>query len=305
MKKLLKRIKAKLHKEIWPLWKIPLQFHSLWSDRSYLEYLYRHKMKKKISLNRDNKDLLLYTEKIQWLKLYDRQPEYTDMADKYNVRKYVAQTIGEEYLIPCYGVWDKFEDIPFDALPDQFVLKCTHDCGSVMFCKDKTSFNIDKARKHFNKFLSRNYYWRSRQWTYKNIKPRIIAEKLIIDKPGVDLPDYKIYCFDGEPKIIGVDLNRFSDRKRNVFNTNWESLPLSINFPSLTELIVPKPKHFELLLELAKKLSAGKIFVRIDMYVVNDNFYFGELTFYPLSGYQKLAPPEWNRTFGDWMTLPI
>ena len=294
----------KLRYHFWPLWMIPLKFTFLWSDRSHLEYMYRKKMKKKIVLSRDNKNLLLYNEKIQWLKLYDRQPEYTDMSDKYNVRKYVSQTIGEEYLVPCYGVWDRFEDIAFDALPNQFVLKCTHDCGSILICNDKMNFNLKKAEKHFRKRLSRNAFWRSRQWAYKDIKPRIIAEKFLLDESGVELKDYKIFCFGGDPKIIQVDSDRYTSHKRDFYSVEWKLLPITTGFPSIPGGI-EKPSCLELMLELAKKLSAGKIHVRVDLYVINGNIYFGELTFYHGSGFRKFDQPEWDRAFGDWMTLPI
>jgi hypothetical protein len=261
-------------------------------------------MKRKISLNRDNKDLVLYTEKIQWLKLYDRQPEYTDMADKYNVRNYITQTIGDEYLIPCYGVWDKFEDIPFETLPNQFVLKCTHDCGSILFCKDKTNFDITSAKKHFKKRLSRNFYWRSRQWVYKNIKPRIIAEKYMVDESGTELRDYKIFCFNGEPKIIEVHIDRFSERKSNFYSPQWDVIPLS-SYTNAPLDAIQKPGSLELMLELTRKLAFSKIHVRVDLYVINEKIYFGELTFYPVSGFKNFTPPEWDRIFGDWMTLPV
>ena len=305
MSNLFKKIKGKIKRHFWPIYRIPLNLHFLWSDRSYLEYLYYHRFKKRISLSYENKDLYLFTEKIQWLKLYDRQPEYTNMADKYNVRKYVAETIGEEYLIPCYGVWDKFEDIPFDALPNQFVLKCTHDCGSVFFCRDKKTFDIKKAKVHFKKRLSRNFYWRSRQWVYKNIKPRIIAEKYLVDESGTELKDYKIFCFNGKPKYLEVHFDRFISHKRNLYTLQWEYLPVSLSYPTVPDIVISKPKPLELMLELAGKLSAGKIHVRVDMYVTNETIYFGEFTFYSFAGFERFEPPEWDRKFGDLINLPI
>ena len=300
-----KKKQSQFKKAFWPPWKILLKFHCLWSDRSYLEYMYRHKMNKKVVLANDNSDLSLYTEKVQWLKLYDRQPEHTDMVDKYNVRKFIAQTIGEEYLIPNYGVWDKFDDIPFDSLPDQFVLKCTHDSASRVLCKDKKNFNIEKARKHFNKCLSRNYFWRSRQWAYKNIKPRIIAEEFMKDKSSDDLMDYKIFCFDGEPKVIQVDFDRFTSHKVNFYSTEWEFLPVKIQkYANDPAAAIKKPDCLEQLLFLARKLSSGKIHMRVDLYVINEKIYFGELTFYPDGGFGSFDKPEWDIMFGNWLALP-
>ena len=303
---LIQKIKARFFNEYWPLWKLPLKLHNLWSDRSYLEYIYRHKFKKKITLSRDNKDLVLYTEKIQWLKLYDRQPEYTDMVDKYNVCEYVSQTIGKEYLIPIFGVWDKFTDIPFDTLPNQFVLKCTHDSGGNVICKDKDGLSIKKVEKYLTKRLARNFYWSSRQWAYKNIKPRILAQKFMVDESGTGLKDYKIFCFGGEPKLVQVDIDRYGkDHRMNFYSTNWEFLQLMHYRPNAPSIIIQKPQCLELMLELARKLSADKIHVRVDFFIIKDKLYFGELTFYNYSGLIPFHPEEWDKKLGDWICLPV
>ena len=300
------KIKARFFNEYWPIWKLPLKFHCFWSDRSYLEYLYYHKFNKRIILSRDNRELKLYTEKIQWLKLYDRHPEYTDMVDKYNVCKYVARTIGEEYLIPIFGVWDKFNDIPFDTLPSQLVLKCTHDSGSIIVCNEKNDINLKKLDKYFTKRLSRNYYWSSRQWAYKNIMPRIIAQKFMVDDSGSGLKDYKIFCFNGEPKLVQVDIDRYgADHRMNFYSTNWDFIPLMHFRPNAPLININKPICLELMLDLAGKLSANKIHVRVDFFITKGKLYFGELTFYNYSGLVPFYPEEWDRTLGDWISLPI
>ena len=271
-------------------------------DDIYLKIKYRHKTGKKLNL--DNP--VLFDEKIQWLKLYDRHPDYPNQVDKYEVRKYIARTVGEEYLIPNYGVWDSFDEIPFDKLPDEFVLKCTHDCASVYLCKDKKTLDTAQLRKHFNKCLARNYFWNRREWVYKNIKPRIIAEKFMVDESGTELKDYKIYCFNGEPKIIEVIFNFFTDEpKENFYSPQWEYQPLRTeDYATAPHIKIEKPQCLDRMLDLAKKLSAGKIHVRVDFYIINNRIYFGELTFYNAGGHTRFSPPEWNKIFGDWMALP-
>jgi hypothetical protein len=281
---------------------IPLKLfqNPLLPDRTFLKLQYRYRTGEKLNFEKP----ILYNEKLQWLKLYDRKSEYTNMADKYEVRKYISQLIGDEYLIPIYGVWDTFDDIPFDTLPDEFVLKCTHDSGGIKICQNKEKFDTAKGRNFFKRKLGKNYYWRFREYVYKNIKPRIIAEKYMVDESGVQLKDYKIFCFNGEPKIIQVDIDRFTAHKRNLYSLQWEYLPLSLCYPTDPSIIIQRPIFLELMLDLARKLSAGKIHVRVDLYNIVNKIYFSELTFFHGSGYERFNPPEWNRTFGDLMTLP-
>ena len=271
-------------------------------DDIYLKIKYRIKTGKKLNL----KNPVLFDEKIQWLKLYNRQPNYPNLVDKYEVRKYIAETIGEEYLIPSYGVWDSFDEIPFDKLPNEFVLKCTHDCASVYICKDKKAIDMQKLRKKFNKHLSLNYFWNRREWVYKSIKPRITAEKLMVDESGTELKDYKIYCFNGESKIIEVIFNRFTNEpKENFYSPKWEYQPLTTgDYATDQNIEIKKPECLDKMLDLAKKLSEKMIHVRVDFYVINEKIYFGELTFYNAGGHSEFNPPEWNKIFGDWMILP-
>ncbi len=271
-------------------------------DKPYLKVLYWLYFGEKLDL----KNPETYNEKIQWLKIYDKRFDYSNLVDKYEVRKYVAETIGEEYLIPVYGVWDSFDEIPFDTLPDQFVLKCTHDCGSVKICKDKKTFDWVKAGKYFKKRLAKNYYNRKRESPYKNIKPRIIAEKLMEEESGNDLKDYKVYCFNGEAKVVDVIFDRFTSKpKSNFYSPQWDFMSLAHGkFAVAPHIHIEKPQCLEKMLSLAQKLSAGKIHLRVDFYITGSNIYFGELTFYTTAGFGKFYPSGWDKTFGDWITLP-
>jgi hypothetical protein len=226
------------------------------------------------------------------------------MADKYEVRKYIAEKIGEEYLIPLLGVWNTFEDIDFNSLPDQFVLKCTHDSGGVVICKDKNAFDLKAARKKIVIHLKRNFYWYGREWAYKNIKPRIIAEKFMVDESGTELKDYKILCFNGEPRLIQVDFDRFVKHKRNLYSTEWQYQLVELGYPTYPQIRIKKPESLELMLQLAKKLSFGIPHLRVDLYSIKQKIYFGELTFYHGSGFEKFTPSEWDKTLGDWLELP-
>jgi len=197
-------------------------------DRKYLEIL--HKVRMGETLNLENPQT--FNEKLQWLKLYDRRPEYKDMTDKYEVRKYIASKIGEEYLIPLLGVWNKFEDINFEHLPEKFVLKCSHDSGSTTICDKKKGINYKKLKRFFKKKLGFEYYWKSREWNYHGITPRIIAEKYMVDESGTELKDYKIFTFNGKAKIIQVDIGRFIRHERNIYTTDWELLNVKVKVPS-------------------------------------------------------------------------
>ncbi|ONI47978.1 glycosyl transferase [Candidatus Epulonipiscium fishelsonii] len=244
-----------------------------------------------------------FNEKLQWLKLHDRNPRYTKLVDKYEVRKYIAKKIGKEYLIPLIGVWDKFEDIDFDKLPNQFVLKTTHDSGGVFICKDKNSFDIEETRKKINSHLKRNYYWGGREWPYKNVKPRIICEKYMVDESGHELKDYKIFCFNGKPKLIQVDYERYINHKRNLYNIKWQYLNLEIKYPTDKTVIIQKPQNFDKMIKLARILSKDFAHVRIDFYSIKDKLYFGEITLYHGSGYKEIRPFKYDKLMGSWINL--
>ena len=270
------------------------------SDSFYLKMIFRAKL----GYSLDLKNPKTFNEKLQWLKLYDCNPLYTQLVDKYEVRKFVAEKIGEEYLIPLLGVWDRFEDIDFDALPSQFVLKCTHDSGSVVICKDKTAFDIKVAQNKLNKCLKRNFYYVGREWPYKDVKPRIICEKYMEDESGAELKDYKIFCFNGMPKIIQVDFDRFTNHKRNLYDVEWNYIPVSIQYPTDQNNIVNKPEKLEKMLNFAKILSKNIPHVRVDFYSIHDKIYFGELTFTHGSGYENFEPEEFGLQMGSWLELP-
>jgi hypothetical protein len=269
-------------------------------------WLLRCKRRMKINLGYklNLKNPKTFNEKIQWLKLYGNLEKYTDLVDKYEVRKYIAKTIGEEYLIPLIGVWDRFEDIDFEKLPEQFVLKCNHDSGSVIICKDKSSFDIRKARNKLNECLKQNFYYPSREPQYKNIKPRIICEKYMVDESGIELKDYKFFCFSGEPKIIQVDFNRFTNHKRNLYDVKWNYIPVSLGCPTEPNTAIDKPSNLQEMLDLAKKMSENIPHVRVDFYLIQDKIYFGELTFAHGGGYEKFEPEQFDFEMGSWLELP-
>ncbi|MDD7150703.1 MAG: ATP-grasp fold amidoligase family protein [Bacilli bacterium] len=276
------------------------KFSRILADKTYLKIYFKCKMGYKLNL----KNPQTFNEKLQWLKLYDRNPEYTKMVDKYEVREYIKEKIGEEYLIPLIGVYDKFDDIDFDELPNQFVIKCNHDSGGLVICKDKGKLNIEETRKKINKSLKRNYYYSGREWPYKNVKPRIIIEKYMEDSNKSDLIDYKLFCFNGIPKIVLVCSERFSSSNmcETWFDMNWKLIDMTESGHRVDSTI-SKPKQLKKMVELSKKLSKNIPFIRVDWYEIGDKLYFGELTFYPASGFEKFEPKEWNKKIGDMLSI--
>lgn len=270
-------------------------------DEIYLKRLFNGILNYKLNL--DNPQT--FNEKLQWLKLYNRNPIYTSMVDKCDAKKYVANIIGNEYIIPSLGLWDKFDEIDFNSLPNQFVLKCTHDSGGIIIVKDKKTLEFKKVRAKIEHSMKKNYYYEWREWPYKNIKPRIIAEKYMKDQNNDNLLDYKFMCFNGKVKCIFICSDRYSDSglKVTFFNKNWNKMPFERHYPSSNKLI-PKPLNYELMIELAEKLSKGVPFLRVDFYEVNGKIYFGELTFYPGSGVEEFTPIEWDYILGSWIQLP-
>lgn len=274
--------------------------HNSMSDEKYLARRYNAIVGKKLNLE----DPKTFNEKLQWLKLYNRRPEYTMMADKVAVRDYIAKTIGEEYLIPCLGVWDDPDDIDFNTLPDQFVLKCNHNSGLGMcICKDKSKLDIEKVKAGLRKGLKQNYYLSGREWPYKNIKPRIIVEKYMTDESGTELKDYKVMCFDGKPKLIQVHKGRFVDHTQDFYDTDWNFMKIYQGCKN-SDQIMPKPDFLEEMLSLSETLATGIPHVRVDWYFVNGQLYFGELTFFDASGFDEFEPNEYNEILGSWITLP-
>lgn len=269
-------------------------------DAILLRILFRLRVGYRLSL----KNPKTFNEKIQWLKLFDRNPLYTQLVDKYEVRQFVKEKIGEEYLIPLLGVWDNFDDIDFDALPNQFVLKCTHDSGGLVICKDKSKLDITKAKKKINSCLKRNYYWVLREWPYKNVKPRIIAEKYMEDEPGKGLKDYKFFCFDGIVKAMFVATDReVHQTKFDFFDADFNHLPFKQHYPNNVKIDLVKPMSFEQMKKLASVLTAGFPHCRADFYDVGGKVYFGELTFSHFSGLEPMEPMEWDEKFGEMIHL--
>lgn len=245
-----------------------------------------------------------FNEKLQWLKLYDRNPLYTTLVDKAAVKPWVAERIGADHVIPTLGVWDSFDAIDFDQLPEKFVLKCTHDSGSVVFCKGKQDFDREAAREILMRCLERNYFWQSREWPYKDVPPCILAEPYLVDESGVELKDYKVQDFDGVPKLIQVDFDRFSDHKRNLYDPDWNYIPASILYPTAPEHPIPRPAVLQEMLSFARKLSSGIPYVRTDFYVIGEQVLFGEMTFYHGSGFEPFTPQSFETEVGSWIHLP-
>ena len=269
-------------------------------DDKYIKYMFRARMGKWPNL----KNPTTFNEKLQWLKLYDRKPEYTTMVDKYEVKKYVAEKIGEEHIIPTLCVWDKFEDIDFDSLPKQFVLKSTHDSGGVCVCEDKFNFDIAAAKQKINKSLDRNYYYSCREWPYKNVKPRIIAEEYLSALGEEGLVEYKIFCFNGVAKIVLVckGTAHAVGRTNDFMDRDFNRIPVkSLNPISETE--PERPEQLDDIIEIAEKLSAGIPQLRVDTYIANGKIYVGELTLFHNGGMSRFEPEEWDHTFGSWIDL--
>lgn len=269
-------------------------------DKLYIKLRYYKRLHKLPNLKQPK----TFNEKLQWLKLYNKNPLYTTLADKYGVKEYIADKIGEEYLIPTLGVWDKFDDIDFDTFPNEFVLKCTHDSGGLVICKDKSKLDIESARRKISKSLKTNYFWHAREWPYKNVKPRIIAEKFMKDRDFDNLNVFKIFNFNGEPKIIQTIQNdKMPNETIDYFDTDWNLLDLKQNYPN-SQNPLPRPGTLTKMLDLARILANDTApFIRTDFYEINDKVYFSEFTFYSDSGFAKFTPEEWDLKLGDWINL--
>lgn len=270
-------------------------------DKTYIKIKFWLETGYRLDLNNPQS----FNEKLQWLKFNDQHDEYTMMVDKYLVKDYVASLIGEKYLIPTIGVYNTIEEIKWEDLPQQFVLKTTGDSGGVIVCKDKTKLNIDETKKKLGKLKNRNYYKYNKEYPYKNVHPRYIVEEYIVDESGYELKDYKFFCFNGEPKFVQIDFDRYSNHRRNVYDINWNLLDLQIKFPKGHDRIFPKPDNYEEMLEVARMLSKGIPHVRIDLYNVTGKIYFGEMTFFHGSGMEVFTPLEWDYKFGDFIKLPV
>ena len=276
-------------------------FKPVLSDKNYYRIQY-YVMLGRIP-NIDNPSL--YTEKLQWLKLYDHNPLYTKIVDKFEVKNIISSIIGEQYIIPTLGIWNSPEEVNIDTLPNQFVLKTTFGGGGdgIVICRDKTKLNREKALAKLKKSFNTNPYLRAREWPYKDVPHRIIAEQYLEDDSG-ELRDYKFYCFGGEPHVVMIASNRFTNHYFNYFDMDFNILPITSAMGTHSNAIINKPMSFNEMKEVATKLSKGFTHVRVDLYSCQGKVYFGELTLYDSSGFDDLSSEEWNQRFGDWISLP-
>ena len=272
------------------------------NDKLFLKLLYRERMGKKLNL----KNPQTFNEKLQWLKLYDRKDIYTTMVDKYEAKKYVANIIGEEYVIPTLGIYDNFEDIDFDKLPNKFVIKTTHDSNSICICNDKKKFDIEKTRKKINEALKVKYYYLGREWPYKNVKPRIIIEKYMEDKETKELRDYKIYSFNGKCDYVMACFDRFINKpKFFYFDKNWKiKKEFSKDGLKYGDIVtIKKPVNLDKMFKFAKILSKNIPFVRVDFYEVDGKLFFGELTFFPSAGFDDTRTEECSTYLNEMLDI--
>ena len=265
-------------------------------SKLYLRYYYRMRFGKPINFDNPR----TFNEKLNWLKVYDHNPLYTKLADKYLVKDYVCNVIGEKYVVPCYGCWN--EDINFDELPNQFVLKATHDSSGVTVIKNKRNINLIKVKKHFNRVIKRNYYYALREWPYKNQQPKIIADQYLEDHTSQVLQDYKFWCFNGEPLYMYFTVKGI-EVYENFYDMDFNAVDINHMFPRRHPEF-EKPKEFELMKTLASKLSKDIPFVRVDFFDVDGRVYFGEFTFYDWAGMRPFDDPTWDDRLGALIKLP-
>lgn len=263
----------------------------------YLQWQYHHICGRWLNL----KHPVTYAEKLTWMKMHENDARLPKLVDKYEVREFVKDTIGEEYLIPLLGLYNNTEEIPWESLPEKYVLKCTHDSASVVLHRTNENFNRDAAEKSLKHHLGRNMYWYAREYPYKEVPPRIICEMFLDDK-GNPPSDYKFLCFSGEPKYVIVDMDRFSNHHRDCYDTNWVKQDFGTDHEQ-SDTIQPKPDKFEEMITLVKKLSRGFKHVRVDLYNVSGKIYFGELTFFPWGGPIWFKPDEWNYKLGEMIQI--
>lgn len=273
---------------------------NIYTDESLIKRKFKKRLGREVELDNPVK----FNDKLQWLKLNWYDPLATKAADKYGVREIVAERIGPEYLNELYGVYESVDEINLDELPQSFVLKGTHGSGYNIICKDKNKMDWKKEFKKMERWLNINYFWQNREWVYKDIKPRIICEKYLEDPETDDLRDYKIFCFNGEPKLVQVHLDRFNSHKRNFYNIDWNFIDVENANPNEEDIEIKEPKNFDKMLRLSKILSEGFPHVRVDFYEVKNKMYFGELTFFHGSGMEWFSPEEFEITLGNWLELP-
>lgn len=263
-------------------------------DEPYLKMVFWIKTGKKLNL----KNPVTYCDKLNWLKLHDVHPEYTRLVDKVAVRDYLKEILGEDICLPLLGVWEHYDDIDFDALPDKFVLKCNHDSGSVKVITDKAAMDHAALREFYESRLKQNPYLLGREYPYRDVPPRIYAEQYMVPAGDSDINDYKFFCFDGKPEILFVATERSTDCKFDFFDMDFNHLDIDNIHPQSGKPI-EKPKTFEQMKQLAAKLSQGMKFVRIDLYEIDGKLWFSEFTIYHAGGFWPMSPVEWEYKLGD------
>lgn len=276
-------------------------FFKKMSDEKFLKRAFKITMGEKLDLDNPK----TFNQKLQWLKIHDRKPEYTRMVDKYEAKNYVKQIDESINVIKTLGVWDKFDDIDFDKLPNKFVLKCTHDSGGIVICKDKNTFDIKKAKKTITKCQKNNYFWGSREWPYKNVKPRIIAEEYMEDVETGELRDYKFFTFDGKVKLLFIATDRQNpneETKFDFFDENFNHLNIK-NGHENSKYVFSIPSSFEKMKSIAEVLGKGIKHLRVDLYDINGKIYFGEITFYHWSGFVPFEPYFWDTKLGNLINI--
>lgn len=279
------------------LW-IAFVFKNFFPDMLYLKIVYRARFGCKLNLNNPKG----FNEKLNWLKLYNQNHIYTVLADKFAVKQYVKKTIGEKYVVPCYGVWKSFDEIEFSKLPQQFVLKTNHDSSGAVICLDKSKFDYQGKRTFFNKVLKRNWFYQLREWPYKNIPHQILAEQYLDDGTGTELRDYKFWCFNGVPKVMYIT-NKGKEIYENFYDMDFKPLDIDHGFPRKTPEYA-MPSHFGEMKKLASQLSKGFPFIRVDFFLIKENVYFGEFTFYDWGGMKPLNK-KWEERAGTWINLSM
>lgn len=295
-----KKIRRYLKEPKWALGCDLIKTHPNWlSDKLYVQTIWRMVMGYKLDLDHPQ----TFNEKLQWLKLYDHNPLYTTLVDKYRVKDWVAALIGKEHIIPTLAVYDSVDEIDLNKLPDQFVLKCNHDSGSVYVCKDKLFFDISSIKHKLDQHIQHNFYWDAREWAYKNVERKIFAETYMQDDHFEDLVTYKFLCFDGKPEVMYATV-KTDDIWENYYDMSFNMLPIRHGRRTSTTLL-DKPTCFDKMITIARKLSQGMTHVRIDLYEVKGVVYFSEFTFYDWGGLIKFDNSQWDHKLGEMIKLPI
>ena len=296
----MKKLSSKVFAKFWWMFRCDERLRH-WDDERYLRLLYRARIGRGLDLENPR----AFNEKLQWLKLYDRNPLYTTLVDKAAVKPWVAERIGWEHVVPTIGVWDSFDAIDFDALPDRFVLKCTHDSGGLAICRDRATFDVEAARRKIERSLARNYFWSGREWPYREVPPRILAEEYLDPSAGrMDLTDYKFMCFGGRALCIFTCTGRAErDLRVDFFDLGWNRLPFTRHYPA-SDVPPEPPACLREMVVMSEILAEGVPFVRVDFYEAAGRAYFGELTLYPGSGMEEFDPERWDYELGSWLELP-